>query len=165
MDAEVDEPWTLPPSKKIPARRMEGPFPAAVEIVRGTLVFIPKAGLPEPMLNRIIRIAAFQNPDFYKTQAMRLPTWDKPRIIFCGEEFTQHVAVPRGCLQGITELLREHRIQILIRDERHAGATIDVEFHGNLYEDKLAPSARSSSMTTVCFVRQPPSVRPSSPQN
>ena len=54
------------------------------------------------MLNRIIRLAAFQNPDFYKTQAMRLSTWDKPRIISCAEEFAQHVALPRGCLQDVS---------------------------------------------------------------
>lgn len=37
------------------------------------------------MLNRTIRLAAFQNPDFYKVQAMRLSIWDKPRIISCTE--------------------------------------------------------------------------------
>jgi len=83
-----DEPWTLPPSRKRPDKLIPGPFPKSVEIVRSNLIFVPKAGLPEPMLNRIIRIAAFQNPEFYKTQAMRLPTWDKPRVISCSEEFT-----------------------------------------------------------------------------
>src|ERR1700730_16921228 len=126
----------MAPSKKRGAQRIDGLFPDAIEIVRGNLIFIPKAGLPEAMLNRIVRIAAFQNPDFYKAQAMRLPTWDKPRIIFCGEEFTQHVAVPRGCLSEVTELLKEHGIQITIRDERHVGAPIDVEFHGNLYDEQ-----------------------------
>ena len=54
------------------------------------------------MLNRMIRVAAFQNPEFYKAQAMRLPTWDKPRVISCSEEFAQHLALPRGCLQEVT---------------------------------------------------------------
>jgi hypothetical protein len=36
------------------------------------------------MLNRL---AAFQNPEFYKAQSMRLPTFDKPRVICCAEEF------------------------------------------------------------------------------
>jgi hypothetical protein len=80
-DEDTDEPWTRPPSKRSPAKPIEGPFPDTVEIVRSNLVFIPKAGLPEPILDRIIRTAAFQNPEFYKTQAMRLSTWDKPRVI------------------------------------------------------------------------------------
>jgi hypothetical protein len=112
-----DEPWTLLPSKKKAERPVRGPFPESVEIVRSNLVFVPKAGLPEALLNRIIRIAAFQNPEFYKTQAMRLSTWDKPRVIFCGDELAQHVALPRGCLQEVEELLKEHGIRVLTRDE------------------------------------------------
>jgi superfamily II DNA or RNA helicase len=111
-------------------------LPASVEIVRSNLIFIPKAGLPEPMLNRIIRIAAFQNPEFYRAQAMRLPTWDKPRVISCSEEFAQHLALPRGCLQEVNALLKEHGIRVLTRDERYAGKSIEVKFQGNLRDDQ-----------------------------
>src|SRR5262249_57504250 len=106
-DRDEDDPSTLPPSKKRRAEHIEGPFPEAIEIVRGNLVFIPKAGLPEAMLNQIVRIAAFQNPDFYKAQAMRLATWDKPRIVFCGEEFAQLIGLPRGCFQEVADLLKQ----------------------------------------------------------
>jgi hypothetical protein len=94
-DAE-DEPWTLKPSRRETDKSIPGPFPESVEIVQSNLIFVPRAELPEPMLNRIIRIAAFQNPEFYKAQAMRLPTWDKPRVISCSEEFAQHIALPFG---------------------------------------------------------------------
>jgi hypothetical protein len=94
-DAE-DAPWTLTPSRRKTDKPIPGPFPESVEIVQGNLIFVPKSGLPEPMLDRIIRIAAFQNPEFYKAQAMRLPTWDNPRVISCSEEFAQHIALPRG---------------------------------------------------------------------
>src|SRR5262249_15634610 len=114
----------------------EGPFPERVEIVLGNMVFVRKAGLSEPMLDRIIRIAAFQNPEFYKTQAMRLPTWDKPRVIFCGEEFAQHIGLPRGCLQEVVDLLKEHGVHVAIRDERQSGAPIDVTFHGDLRDEQ-----------------------------
>jgi hypothetical protein len=30
---------------------------------------------------RLMRLAAFQNPEFYQAQALRLPTFDKPRVI------------------------------------------------------------------------------------
>jgi hypothetical protein len=78
-----DMPWTFTPSRRKGEKPVSGPFPESVEIVRSNLLFVPKDGLPEPMLNRIIRIAAFQNPEFYKAQALRLPTWDKPRVISC----------------------------------------------------------------------------------
>ena len=94
---------TLLPSRRKSEKPIPGPFPESVEIIRSNLVFVPKADLPEPMLNRMIRIAAFQNPEFYKAQAMRLPTWDKPRVISCSEEIAQHLALPRGCLQEVRE--------------------------------------------------------------
>ena len=62
------------------------------------------------MINRILRIAAFQNPEFYKAQAMRLSTFGKPRIISCGEDFARHIAVPRGCIGEVLELLNSHGI-------------------------------------------------------
>ena len=131
-----DEPWTLLPSKKKGEQPIQGPFPESVEIVRSNLVFVPKAGLPEALLNQIIRIAAFQNPEFYKAQAMRLSTWDKPRVIFCGEEFAQHVALPRGCLQEVGELLKGHGIRVLTRDERYPGTPIDLAFQGTLHSEQ-----------------------------
>ncbi len=88
------------------------------------------------MLNRIIRIAAFQNPEFYRAQAMRLPIWDKPRVISCSEEFAQHLALPRGCLEEVSALLKDHGIRILIRDERNSGKPITVNFQGNLRDDR-----------------------------
>jgi hypothetical protein len=135
-DDSEDTPWTLLPSRTKSEKPIPGPFPELVEIVRSNLIFVPKAGLPEPMLNRIIRVAAFQNPEFYKAQAMRLPIWDKPRVISCSEEFAQHLALPRGCLQEVSDLLKEHGIRVLIRDERYAGKTIEVKFQGSLRDDQ-----------------------------
>jgi hypothetical protein len=130
-DAE-GTPWTLSSSRRKSEKPIPGPFPESVEIVRSNLIFVPKEDLPEPMLNRMIRIAAFQNPEFYKAQAMRLPTWDKPRVISCSEEFAQHLALPRGCLQEVSELLKEHSIRMVIRDKRYAGKPIELNFQGNL---------------------------------
>jgi hypothetical protein len=55
-------------------RPIEGPLPETVRIVRPNLLYVEKQGLPPAMLNRLLRLAAFQNPEFYKAQAMRLPT-------------------------------------------------------------------------------------------
>lgn len=135
-DDADDAPWTLAPSRKRIDKPIPGPFPDSIEIVQSNLIFVPKADLPEAMLDRIIRIAAFQNPEFYKAQAMRLPTWDKPRVISCSEEFAQHIALPRGCLEEVSDLLKEHGIRRTIRDERYAGKPIAVNFHGNLRDDQ-----------------------------
>lgn len=86
-DEEVQDPWTLPPSGKRRERLIEGPLPATVQVVRSNLVYVESKDLPPAMLNRLLRLAAFQNPEFYKAQAMRLSTYDKPRVIACGTEF------------------------------------------------------------------------------
>ena len=131
-----EEPWTLPPSRKRTETPIQGPFPKSIEIVRSNLAFVPKDGLPEAMINRTIRLAAFQNPDFYKTQAMRLSTWDKPRIISCAEEFAQHVALPRGCFQDVSGLLKDYGVRVFVRDERCTGKPIDVTFRGVLHDEQ-----------------------------
>lgn len=79
------------------------------------------------MLNRLLRIAAFQNPEFYKAQAMRLSTFDKPRVIACGEDLPRHIALPRGCLGEVLALIEGHGIKTILSDERFAGMPIDVE--------------------------------------
>jgi len=38
---------------------------------------------------------------------MRLSTFGKPRIISCGQDFAQHVALPRGCLADAKALLTD----------------------------------------------------------
>lgn len=127
-----DDPWTLPPSRRKPERPIEGPFPEKVTIVSGNLVYVEKAGLPPAMLNRLLRLAAFQNPEFYKAQASRMPTFGKPRVIGCAEEFERHIGLPRGCFEEVTHLLQSHGIRPDMVDERFAGVPIPVEFRGEL---------------------------------
>jgi len=132
VDDASQDPWALPPSQKRAERPIPGPFPPAVQIVRANLLYIEKNGLPPAMLNRLLRLAAFQNPEFYKAQAMRLPTFNKPRIIACGEDLANHIALPRGCLAEVMELFEAHHIKPDIRDERCTGHSIDVKFCGQL---------------------------------
>ncbi len=129
---EGQDPWTLLPSQKRVESPIPGPFPMRVQIIRANLVYIEKNGLSSAMLNRLLRLAAFQNPEFYKAQAMRLPTFNKPRVIACGEDLANHIALPRGCLSEVVELFEGHGIKTDIRDERVAGLPIDVEFSGQL---------------------------------
>jgi superfamily II DNA or RNA helicase len=63
---------------------------------------------------------------------MRLSTYAKPRVIACGEDFAEHVALPRGCLQEILALLEAHGIRPEVHDERCAGTPIEAEFQGEL---------------------------------
>ncbi|HNW10475.1 MAG TPA: DEAD/DEAH box helicase family protein, partial [Candidatus Rifleibacterium sp.] len=131
-DNDELEPWKLLPSKiKTPAQ-ITGVLPESIEIVLGSQLFVAKAKLSPALRNRIIRLAAFQNPEFYKAQAMRLPVFNKPRVINCSEEFPNHLALPKGCLDQLLELLNSLQIKPDIKDERNSGSAIVASFNGCL---------------------------------
>lgn len=134
------EPWNALPSRKHRESPIIGALPDEIEIVLGDLIYIKKEGLPSALHNRLIRIAAFQNPEFYRAQAMRLPTYDKPRVISCAEDLSSHIALPRGCLDEILQLLSGLKIKAKIRDERSIGIQLDLEFSGTLRPEQEAAS-------------------------
>jgi len=129
---EDDEPWAATPSRRKKEPPIEGPLPDSVEVVLGNQVYIDRSKLPPALVNRIARLAAFQNPEFYAAQAMRLPTFGKPRIISCAELFSKHVALPRGCLDGLMGLLGDAGIAAELRDERQQGQPLAARFLGEL---------------------------------
>ena len=85
-----------------------------------------------------MRLAAFQNPEFYRAQAMRLSTFGKPRIVSCAELHPCHVTLPRGCLDEALGLLRSHGVEADIIDHREAGAPLAVRFLGTLRDGQAA---------------------------
>jgi superfamily II DNA or RNA helicase len=151
-DTDEEDPWTLPPSKRRGERPISGPLPETIEIINGNLLFVPKQHLPPAMLNRLIRMAAFQNPEFYKAQAMRLPTYDKPRVISCAEDFPQYVGLPRGCFPELREFMAAHRIHINLREERVRGNPINVKFAGTLraFQTDAFEKAANHEIGIIC---------------
>lgn len=96
------------------------------------MIYIGKQGLSSVQINHFIRMAAFQNPEFYKAQSMRLPTFGKPRIISCSEDAANYIMLPRGCMDRVQSLVEDHGVKIELEDLRNPGASIDVKFHGEL---------------------------------
>lgn len=103
-DENEDDPWTTPPSRRPRHRDVKGPLPAKLRVVLGNEIYVEKAGLHPALRNKIIRIAAFLNPDFYRKQAMRKSTYDTPRIIGCAEDHTKFIGLPIGCLDDLSQL-------------------------------------------------------------
>ena len=131
---EGDDPWKIKPPAVL---TVPGPLPKTIEIVLADRIYLKKDQLPQPLLNRVIRLAAFPNPEFYKAQALRLPVWKKPRIIGCAENFPRHIALPRGCLDTLLSLFRDNGIEQCLKDERSDGNPIEAEFIGSLREDQV----------------------------
>ena len=134
-EEDLKEPWK---HAILAAKKLTGTMPTVLSVTLGNFVYFEKAQLPQPLANRLIRLAAFQNPEFYKAQAMRLSVWDKPRVIGCAENYPNHIALPRGCLEAAQTLLRDKGIRCDLRDERFVGDAIDITFIGTLRLDQEA---------------------------
>lgn len=129
-------PWETPPSRRPRSASLPGPLPDHLELVLSNEIYIANAQVPPGLKNRLVRLAAFQNPEFYKAQAMRLPTYDKPRIIACAEDHGDYFGLPRGCLEEVQALLSSLKIKPVVRDERYAGQPLKVSFQGELRPDQ-----------------------------
>ena len=141
-EEEDVEPWTARPSRRTAEPALAGPLPKRLKLTLGDQIYLDKDGLSPGLRNRLLRLAAFQNPEFYKSQAMRLPTYGKPRIIGCAEDHAHHFALPRGCLEDVQALLSDLRIGVDIRDERSMGEPLDVKFQGQLRPEQLSAARK-----------------------
>jgi hypothetical protein len=93
----ANDPWLLPPSGRVVDKAITEPLPPNISITLGNLIYVEKKGLSDVFLDRLMRLAAFQNPEFYRTQSMRLSTFGKPRVISCAEDLRHHIACLVAC--------------------------------------------------------------------
>ena len=81
-------------------------------------------------------MAAFQNPEFYKKQNLRLSTALTPRVISCAEDHDKYISLPRGCLDDVRMLLQAHASQLDLEDLRQEDEPIEATFLGQLTADQ-----------------------------
>ncbi|MCC5912492.1 MAG: DEAD/DEAH box helicase family protein [Clostridiaceae bacterium] len=117
--------------------KIDEALPAEIKIIFRDLLYIEKHNLPPKLINHLIRTAVFNNPEFYRTQAMRLPTFNKPRVIDCSENNDKLLGLPRGCLDKVKDILETNKVDVNIVDKRNKGIAIDVDFTGKLSEQQL----------------------------
>ena len=138
MPTEEDEekPWDMNPSRKVVDIPIDQALPKSVNIVVSNQIFVGKQNLPPALINKLIRLAAFQNPEFYKAQSMRLPTFGKPRIIACAEDFPDYIGLPRGCLEEVVDLLNSLGIEVILDDKKWGGNRVKLNFLGKLTDEQ-----------------------------
>lgn len=103
------KPWEVPMATKIE----KSDFSSEVVITRSNMLYIPLSNLSSKVLNHLRRIASFRNPEFYSKQALRLSTYSTPRIISCADLTDEYLALPRGCEDAVTALLKEKGVDYL----------------------------------------------------
>ena len=122
------KPWEVPVPTKI--ERID--FSSEVVVTMSNMLYIPLSHLSSKVLNHLRRIASFRNPEFYSKQALRLSTYQTPRIISCADIDDEYLALPRGCEDAVITLLREKGVPCRIEDKSNHGKSISVQFNGVL---------------------------------
>lgn len=135
-DEAAPEPWQQAPSRRRAVSLPTDPFPAQVRMVLADELYIDRSALTPSLVSALVRVAAFQNPQFYQAQALRLSTYATPRIVSCATVDARHVVLPRGCVDEAVQLLHSVGIRGEIEDHREAGTPLDVRFLGTLRDEQ-----------------------------
>ena len=147
------KPWETPMPKEIG----RSDFSSEVIIIRSNMLYIPLNQLSSKVLNHLKRIASFRNPEFYSKQALRLSTYQTPRIISCADIDDEYLALPRGCEDAVIALLREKDVPYRIEDKCNHGKPISVQFNGVLRDNQqeavnvLASNSNGVLSATTAF--------------
>jgi superfamily II DNA or RNA helicase len=135
-DEQQVAPWLRLPSGRLQHLPLLAQRPEQVRAVLAQRLFIEKGDLPSALLNQVKRQAAFQNPEFYKKQRLRLSTRTTPRVIALAEEVGDYISLPRGCQTRVEDVLRHYQIPLTVEDHRNEGQALSVEFHGELTDSQ-----------------------------
>src|SRR5438876_11382798 len=93
---------------------------------------------------------------------MRLSTALTPRVVACAEEHSRHVALPRGCVGDLRDLLADHGVGLRLDDQRVLGESLKARFHGHLTEAQEQAAKSLLAHDLGVFVAPPGVGRPSS---
>lgn len=127
------KPWKTPIVQNV----TQGDFNSNLKINKSDSIYIPLSSISSKVINLLKRFAAFKNPDFYTKQAMRISTYNIPRII-CRADFTdEFLVMPRGCENAIIAMLSSLKIDYEIADKTNHGKPIAVVFKGKERDEQL----------------------------
>ncbi|WP_066196045.1 DEAD/DEAH box helicase [Gracilibacillus timonensis] len=118
----------VPPADII---REEG-IPQQVNLLLKNGIYINKSELSVILLEEILKLASFSNPNYYKAKAQRRSTHRIPKVLDCSEQDAAHVILPRGCWPALTELLQHQSIEWTVQDESYQGQPLSTTFQGEL---------------------------------
>lgn len=127
------KPWKTP----VPQQITHDDFNCKLTLIKSDKIYVPTESVSNKVLNHLKRIASFKNPDFYSKQAMRISTYNIPRII-CRADFSdEYLAIPRGCEDAIATMLSSLKIDYEIVDKTNHGKPIAVTFNGKERNEQL----------------------------
>ena len=133
VTSSENKPWEIPIIQDVTKEDFNG----ILIIHKSDRIYILLKSISDKVSNHLKHIAAFKNPEFYSKQAMRISTYNIPRII-CRADFTdEYLAMPRGCEDAIINMLYSLKIDYEIVDNTNHGKPIGVTFKGKERDEQL----------------------------
>lgn len=120
-----------------PAVILSCTMPKSLTIRLEDKIYIPRSRIPIQLQIMLTKLTWFKNLKFFLAQNQGLSTWNIPRIVSCDDNTLTELAYPRGCLDGVLEILKAQKIKVKIKDERFGGHLIDVSFNGDLHDHQV----------------------------
>ncbi|MGL5977568.1 MAG: TOTE conflict system archaeo-eukaryotic primase domain-containing protein, partial [Erysipelotrichaceae bacterium] len=95
---------------------------------------ISKSQLNARSIYALRRLCSYANPEFYAKQAMRLTTYQTPKVVEVYEEDEFAFILPRGVKTALEAMLQEAKIPYLIQNNRKRKTKLNINFLGILSE-------------------------------
>jgi len=99
---------------------------------------IPLKELSAQALLKLKKMATVANPKYFEAQRMRFSTWNIPKYIFCGDNDSMNLYLPRGLMPQIQQTLKDYGFTVSVEDLRNSNNQIDISFSGTLFEYQRA---------------------------
>lgn len=142
-DREIEEedktlPWEKKKEEKIPED-----LPDYIEVVLYDKIYVLKEKLHPFLKKKMIGMTVFHNPEYYLARNLRKSVQDIPMWIQCFEEDADYLMLPIGLETTLREICESYHVRMEGVDKRFIGQSIDVMFHGDLWEKQLKEIGRA----------------------
>ena len=126
-----EKPWER--NRKFLSTEVEGKL--SITLANG--IYVDSTNLKVSIQNKIRRMAAINNPKYFKNQAIGISNYDTPRWLYNGQDhLSGYIEIPRGLYDELINSAKQANIEYVVEDERQQGKTINVEFAGELREEQ-----------------------------
>lgn len=112
----------------------EDTYTGTVSLTIKGQIAIPLGEIPSIIVLKLKKLATIANPKYFEAQRMRFSTWNIPKYIFCGDNDSENLYLPRGLMQQVQQTLSDFGFDVVTEDLRNNNEKIDISFSGTLFE-------------------------------
>src|SRR6056297_780738 len=87
--------------------KTEDTYTGTVSLTIKGQIAIPLGEIPSKIVLKLKKLATIANSKYFEAQRMRLSTWNIPKYIFCGDNDSENLYLPRGLMQQVKQTLSD----------------------------------------------------------